>query len=132
MFHAEGPPSCNNLFYTKVKEVCGPMSYENASKMIAGYGRKAATVCPEIPPKIHAHLLRVTRAMHLYQDGVPLSYIKDLLGHSNINTTSIYSMADLGMLRTAISSIEDPLKGFAAPVDWKSEKEKLKALAGLT
>jgi site-specific recombinase XerD len=131
MFHAEGPSGCSHLFYTKIKGVCGPMSYENASKMITNYGRQAATVCPEIPLKIHAHLLRVTRAMHLYQDGVPLSYIKDLLGHSNINTTSIYSMADLGMLRTAISSIEDPLKGFTAPVDWKSEKDRLKALAGL-
>jgi hypothetical protein len=67
--------------------------------------------------------------MHLYQDGVPLSYIKDLLGHSNINTTSIYAMADLGMLRTALGNIENPLKEFAAPIDWKSEKEKLKALA---
>jgi site-specific recombinase XerD len=130
MFHA-GEAHCDHLFYTKTTGVCNPMSYENASKMIAGYGRQAATACSEVPIRVHAHLLRSTRAMHLYQDGVPLSYIKDLLGHSNINTTSIYAMADLGMLRAAISNIEDPLKGFAAPIDWKSEKEKLKALAGL-
>jgi site-specific recombinase XerD len=132
MYHAGSEThSGDYLFYTKIKGVCNPMSYENASKMIAGYGRQAAATCSEVPVKIHAHLLRATRAMHLYQDGVPLSYIKDLLGHSNINTTSIYAMADLGMLRTALGNIEDPLKEFAAPIDWKSEKEKLKALAGL-
>ena len=131
-FHADGATFCSHLFYTRVKDSYGPMSYENASKMIAGYGRQAAMACPEIPLRTHAHLLRRTRAMHLYQDGVPLSYIKDLLGHSNINTTSIYAMADLGMLRAAINSIEDPLKGFAAPPDWRSEKNRLKALAGLS
>jgi site-specific recombinase XerD len=130
-YHADGEAHCDHFFYTKMKGVCSPMSYENASKMIAEYGRQAATICSEIPVRVHAHLLRSTRAMHLYQDGVPLSYIKDLLGHSNINTTSIYAMADLGILRTAISNIEDPLKDFAPPIDWKSEKEKLKALAGL-
>jgi site-specific recombinase XerD len=131
MYHVGGEAYCDHLFYTKIKGVCSPMSYENTSKMIAGYGRQAAVTCSEVPVRVHAHLLRSTRAMHLYQDGVPLSYIKDLLGHSNINTTSIYAMADLGMLRAAISNIEDPLKEFAAPIDWKSEKEKLKALAGL-
>jgi site-specific recombinase XerD len=132
MYHASSETHSDNLFYTKINGVCCPMSYENASKMIAGYGRQAAATCPEVPAKIHAHLLRSTRAMHLYQDGVPLSYIKDLLGHSNINTTSIYAMADLGMLRTVFGNIEDPLKDFAAPIDWKSEKEKLKALASLS
>jgi len=78
------------------------------------------------------HSLRHSVAVHMLESGIPLPVIKAFLGHANISSTMIYSMADLGMLRTAISSIEDPLKGFEASVDWKSEKEKLKALAGLT
>lgn len=68
----------------------------------------------------------------MYQDGVPLSYIKDFLGHSNINTTSIYASADIGMLRSMLDGVSDPLESFTPMIDWKDEKEKLKALAGLS
>jgi integrase len=69
--------------------------------------------------------------MHLYQDGVPLSYIKDLLGHSDINTTSIYASADLEMLRKAMAPLDRPLETFAPLPDWQAERERLMKLAGL-
>lgn len=120
-----------NLFYTVVGGRRKEMSYENASKMVAKYGAMAAAACEGFPNRLHAHTLRHTRSMHLYQDGVPLSYVKDLLGHSNINTTSIYASADLEMLRKAMAPLDRPLETFAPLPDWQSEREKLMRLAGL-
>jgi site-specific recombinase XerD len=131
-FHPKHDDPSPYLFYTVIKGRAGAMSYENASKMIAKYGRLAASASKEVPGKIHAHLLRHTRSIHLYQDGVPLSYIKDFLGHSNINTTSIYASADLGMLRSMLEGVSDPLESFTPMINWKNEKEKLKTLAGLS
>lgn len=119
------------LFYTVIGGEQRPMSYENASKMVAKYGALAATTCDGFPSRLHAHTLRHTRSMHLYQDGVPLSYIKDLLGHSSINTTSIYASADLDMLRKAMAPLDKPLETFAPLPDWAGEKERLMKLAGL-
>lgn len=121
----------STLFYTVIGGKRKEMSYENASKMLAKYGAMAAANCDGFPSRLHAHMLRHTRSMHLYQDGIPLSYIKDLLGHSNINTTSIYASADLEMLRKAMAPLDRPLETFAPLPDWHGEKERLMKLAGL-
>ncbi|MGH3593800.1 MAG: tyrosine-type recombinase/integrase [Pseudonocardiaceae bacterium] len=35
--------------------------------------------------------MRHSRAMHLYDGGVPLPYIRDILGHVDLSTTEIYA-----------------------------------------
>lgn len=52
--------------------------------------------------KISPHSLRHTKAMHLLQDDVNLVYIRDILGHSSIQTTEVYARADSARLRQAI------------------------------
>lgn len=42
----------------------------------------------------HPHSFRHSKATHLYNNGTPLLYIKDFLGHSSIITTEIYSTPD--------------------------------------
>lgn len=42
----------------------------------------------------HPHSFRHSKATHLYNNGTPLLYIKDFLGHSTIATTEIYSTPD--------------------------------------
>lgn len=48
------------------------------------------------------HVFRHSKAMHLLQAGVNLIYIRDFLGHSDINTTEIYARADTEMKRKAL------------------------------
>ena len=48
------------------------------------------------------HTIRHTKAMHLLQDNVNLIYIRDILGHSSIQTTEVYARADSAKLREAI------------------------------
>lgn len=129
-FHQDRDPAAT-LFYTVVGGCRKEMSYENAARAVARYGAMAREQCPTFPERFHAHMLRHTRAMHLYQDGVPLSYVKDVLGHSNINTTSIYASADLEMLRRAMEPLSKPLGTFAPLPDWRSERERLLHIAGL-
>ena len=40
------------------------------------------------------HSFRHTKATHLYNNGTPLLYVKDFLGHSTISSTEIYATPD--------------------------------------
>ncbi len=51
------------------------------------------------------HSLRHSFATHLLESGVNLNYIKELLGHSNIKTTMIYTK----VTNTMIKSIKSPI-----------------------
>lgn len=69
--------------------------------------------------------------MHLYQMGMPLSYIKDFLGHTSLNTTDIYARADATMLKTAL---EKASKSAGAPDEqpiWQDDEELILKLCSL-
>ena len=50
------------------------------------------------------HVLRHSRAMHLYDAGVPLPYIRDILGHVDLSTTDIYARASTEAKRRALEA----------------------------
>ncbi len=64
-------------------------------------------VCRKVGLKeeIHFHSLRHSFASHLVMNGVPLVTIKELLGHSSILTTQIYSHVNYGALCDAINTL---------------------------
>lgn len=59
------------LFYTVIKGKKGAMSPDNVSAFLQKYADQARVNFPEIPSNIHAHLFRHSRAMHLFQSGIP-------------------------------------------------------------
>lgn len=56
---------------------------------------------------LHFHSLRHSAASHLVQNGVSIYTIKEILGHSSITTTQIYSHVDLNTLRSAIKTFNN-------------------------
>ena len=69
--------------------------------------------------------------MHLYQDGVPLSYIREVLGHSSLNTTTIYASSDVEMLRKVMEPLDIDTPTKVPLPEWENDKERLMKLAGL-
>lgn len=58
------------------------------------------------PEKISPHTLRHTKAMHMLQAGNNIVYIRDILGHADLNTTERYARADTKLKREALSKAE--------------------------
>jgi len=58
------------------------------------------------PPltEVTPHTLRHSKAMHLYEAGVPLPYIRDILGHVELSTTEIYARASIEAKRRALET----------------------------
>ena len=67
---------------------------------------KRACKAAEMDKGIHFHSLRHSFASNLAQQGVSLYVIKELLGHSSISTTEIYSHLNLDTLREAIMVLD--------------------------
>jgi len=116
------------LFYSIRSGIPHILSTDTVAIMLKNYGEKARKTCHEVPQRVHPHLVRHARAMHLYQAGMPLSYIAEFLGHASINTTEIYASANIEMLRKALEKANPDLTNEISL--WKNE-ETLKKLCGL-
>jgi len=68
------------------------------------HAETASEQCIGIPKTLTAHIMRHSKAMHLYQAGVNLVYIRDILGHTDISTTDIYARADTESKRKALEN----------------------------
>ena len=59
-----------------------------------------------IKKKVTVHTLRHSYATNLLDQGVPINYIKDLLGHVKIGTTLIY----LHVTTRKLMEVESPIE----------------------
>lgn len=71
------------------------------SQKFKKYLRKA-----ELPEKYHFHCLRHTFITNLIKSGVPINFVKELAGHSDIQTTMGYVHIELEDLREAMTTIK--------------------------
>lgn len=131
-YHPHYPQSGDEfLFYTIIRGRKQAMSADNVSVFIKKYARLAKERCPEIPDKIHAHLFRHSRAMHLYQSGIPLSYIKDFLGHVCATTTGIYASADTTMIKDALEKAAYQGSATSELPIWADNEDMILKICGL-
>lgn len=101
LFHGDGRKDCF-LFYTKHRKEKTPMSDDNVSRFLKKYAAEARARNAHVPGNVHPHMFRHSRAMHLYQNGMPLAMLSEFLGHKDPETTLIYAYADTEMKRQAI------------------------------
>jgi integrase/recombinase XerD len=79
---------------------------------------------------ISPHILRHSKAMHLYEAGVPLPYIRDILGHVDLSTTEIYARASTEAKRKALEAAYQDIVTSDLP-EWNQDPSLLDWLAGL-
>jgi site-specific recombinase XerD len=98
------------LFYAVAYGEAHRLSADTMGAMLKRYCKKCSLSGIEMPPKPHCHMIRKTRAMDLYQSGVPLTHIQQLLGHENLSTTSgFYAFATLETLAKAMGTAGEDL-----------------------
>ena len=123
------------VFYTTIHGNVGKMSPDNVAYFMKLYGEKAKGICKDIPPRIHPHQLRHTRAVHLYRGGMPLALLSEFLGHANISTTQIYAYADTEMKRQAIQKAcpqsGEKTADSEKPI-WENNEDFIRRLYGLS
>ena len=76
------------------------------------------------------HVLRHSKAMHLYEAGVPLPYIRDILGHVDLSTTDIYARASTEAKRKALEAAYVDIVTDDLP-EWNQDPGLLSWLASL-
>ncbi len=101
---------------------------------IAWILRKYQTRTADHPGLANTHLsphtLRHSRAMHLYDAGVPLPYIRDILGHVDLSTTEIYARASTEAKRKALEAVYADVVT-ADLAEWNQNSELLDWLTSL-
>jgi integrase len=69
--------------------------------------------------------------MHLYEAGVPLPYIRDILGHVELATTDIYARASTEAKRKALEAAANTDIVTDDLPEWNQDPGLLSWLAGL-
>jgi site-specific recombinase XerD len=79
---------------------------------------------------ISPHILRHSKAMHLYEAGVPLPYIRDILGHAELSTTEIYARASTEAKRKALEAAYQDIVTSDLP-EWNQDASLIDWLTNL-
>ena len=85
---------------------------------------------PDMPKMLTPHVMRHSKAMHLYQAGINLVYIRDILGHVDISTTDIYARADTESKRKALEKAYPDITPGNLP-DWNRDGTLMRFLNSL-
>lgn len=118
------------FFYTTIHGKTGHMSRRNVERIVNKYADQVRREHKDLPEAVYPHMLRRTRASGLYRDGVDISVIATLLGHSQVQTTKDhYALPSIEQMRAAMepgASVE--------PVEqqlWPDDEDEIAKLCGL-
>lgn len=134
-FHSgETWESQNYIFYANHHGVMEKICDDTIRVRMNIYAEMARQECSEVPERVHPHLWRHSRAMHLYQHGMDLTLISQWLGHKQFTTTLVYAHADTETKRKAIEKAiggTSPIEQISQATYKVEDEETLKKLYGL-
>ena len=139
-FHPDGS-NADYLFFTVHDNRHTQMKPRTVNAFLAGYAVKLHESDAAFPTDVHCHVFRHSMGMAMHKAGIPISYIKDFLGHSSLDSTAIYAHADNESMAQALKSVDQE----ALPIidnegniistpqkRWKGKEEYLITLCGLS
>lgn len=96
----------------------GKMSRDGVNYIVKKYFKLAF---PDSMERVHPHVFRHSKASHLLASGVPIVYIRDFLGHADLETTMIYAKADTELKSRAINALAPKIVGEESLEDWNTD-----------
>jgi site-specific recombinase XerD len=122
-------PATRPVFYSLHHGQPTALSADTVAAVLKQAARIVRTDYPSVPEHIHCHMLRKTRAMDLYQQGIPLPIIMRLLGHENASTTAaFYAFATIDMMREAVNAATPAIN---SPPTQRLTEDQIQALYSL-
>ena len=74
---------------------------------------------------------RHSKASHLLASGVPIVYIRDFLGHADLETTMIYAKVDTELKSKAINALAPKIVGEGIQADWNTDGDLMDFLSSV-
>lgn len=107
------------------------INQDGVSYIVKKYAAVLAKSDPTFPKRMHCHMLRHSKAMHLLQAGINIVYIRDFLGHESINTTMIYAKADNRTKAEVLEKLAPKIALKTEKTDWRKDGDLLEFLESL-
>lgn len=128
-FHRGDGTSSAPLFFVNHDGEKRPLSPDCVEAFLKRYGQAARRSCPKVPERVHPHLIRHTRAMHLREGGMSEEDLAELLGHSDTKTVKVYAQASVEMKRKAMEKASGkPPEKLAEPGFWEGDESVIARL----
>jgi integrase/recombinase XerD len=106
------------------------LSARSIESILKQYSDAARIHDPTIPPGVHPHMFRRSKATYLYQHGMALEQVSTLLGHSQLETTRCYAKPSLQQLRAVIEKITPRSDQDQQPL-WQGREDEIARRLGL-
>lgn len=106
-FHKPNPQPDDLVFYSPCHGIGAKLTQPAISKRLKLYATIAHERCEEVPLNLHSHLWRHSMACHWREDNINIVEIKELLGHSSLQSTMVYQDVTEEQKKTAIETLED-------------------------
>ena len=131
-FHPAREKSEDPLFYVLHNGEKHHMSPDCSAAFMKRYGEDARKTCPCVPKRVHPHLVRHTRSMHLKEAGMTDEELALFLRHSDTSTVKVYAQASAAAKRKTLERTngKDPdapeARGF-----WEGDEDIISRLINL-
>jgi site-specific recombinase XerD len=117
-------PLVTNRYHQKINR-------DGIGYIISKYVGEIVKDNPSFPKKVHCHMLRHSKAVHMLEAGINIVYIRDFLGHEDISTTMIYVRADNRLRNEAINKLSPKVTDETDLPDWNRDKDLMEFLNSL-